>query len=173
MTSQYIGYYTPIGGTPFVLVTQAPPSVVFDNARNFFQVRVFIVGAGVFALLVLLALIFNQLTVPPLNRLRRATQALSDGNFEMEVPDAQRGDEIGLLAASFVNMREQVRTLIEDLENRVAARTRDISATQDISRFAATQRDLQTLMDRVVDLIVERFTEHLSRADFPDRRRWA
>ena len=62
-----------------------------------------------------------------------------------------------MLAASFVNMRDQVRTLIDDLENRVAARTRDISATQDISRFAATQRDLQTLMDRVVDLIVERF----------------
>ena len=75
----------------------------------------------------------------------------------MDVPDAKRGDEIGLLATSFVNMRDQVHTLIDDLENRVAARTRDISATQDISRFAATQRDLQTLMDRVVDLIVERF----------------
>ena len=92
---QYVGYYTAIGGTPFVLVTQAPLSVVFDNARNFFQVRVFIVGAGVFALLLLLALILNQLTAPPLNRLRRATQALSDGNFDMEVPDAKRGDEIG------------------------------------------------------------------------------
>jgi GAF domain-containing protein/HAMP domain-containing protein len=154
---QYVGYYTPLGGTPFSLVTQAPLSVVYDNARNFFQVRVFIVGAGVVGLLILLALILSQLTAPPLNRLRRATQALSDGNFDYEVPDAKRGDEIGMLAASFVNMRDQVRTLIDDLENRVAARTRDISATQDISRFAATQRDLQTLMDRVVDLIVERF----------------
>ncbi|MEO8394807.1 MAG: GAF domain-containing protein, partial [Chloroflexota bacterium] len=154
---QYVGYYTSIGGTPFSLITQAPQSVVFDNARNFFQVRVFIVGAGVFALLVLLGLILSQLTVPPLNRLRRATQALSDGNFDVDVPDAKRGDEIGLLAASFVNMRDQVRTLIDDLESRVEARTRDISATQDISRFAATQRDLQTLMDRVVDLLVERF----------------
>ena len=154
---EYVGYYTPIGGTPFVLVTQAPLSMVYDNARGFFQLHVIIVGAGVIALLILLALIFNQLTVPPLTRLRRATQALADGNFEMDVPDAKRGDEIGLLATSFVNMRDQVHTLIEDLENRVAARTRDMSATQDISRFAASQRDLQTLMDRVVDLIVERF----------------
>ena len=64
---EYVGYYTPIGGTPFVLVTQAPLSVVYDNARNFFQLRVIIVGAGVIALLILLALILNQLTVPPLN----------------------------------------------------------------------------------------------------------
>ncbi|HVU09638.1 MAG TPA: GAF domain-containing protein [Phototrophicaceae bacterium] len=154
---QYIGYYAPISGTPFVLVTQAPADVVYASALNFFQVRVFVVGGGVLVLLVLLALIFSQITVPPLYRLRRATQALSDGDFEMPVPDARRGDEIGMLAASFVNMREQVHTLIEDLENRVAARTRDISATQDISRYAATQRDLQTLMERVVDLIVERF----------------
>ncbi len=154
---QYVGYYAPISGTPFVLVTQAPADVVYASALNFFQVRVFVVGGGVLVLLVLLSLFFSQITVPPLYRLRRATQALSDGDFQMPVPDSRRGDEIGMLAASFVNMREQVHTLIEDLENRVAARTRDISATQDISRYAATQRDLQTLMERVVDLIVERF----------------
>ncbi|MEP7290161.1 MAG: GAF domain-containing protein [Chloroflexota bacterium] len=153
----YIGYYTPIGSTPFVLVTQAPAEVVNSNALQFFQVRAFVVAAGVLVLLVLLALTFSQMTSPALSRLRQATDALSDGNFDVTVPEAKRGDEIGLLAASFVNMRDQVRTLLDDLENRVAIRTRDISATQDISRFAATQRDLQTLMDRVVELIIERF----------------
>ncbi len=154
---RYIGYYTPIGGTPLVLVTQAPSSAVETSALSYFQVRAFAVIVGVAVLLVLLALLLNQLTAPPLHRLREATQALSDGNFDVAVPDARRGDEIGLLASSFVNMRDQVRALIDDLETRVAARTRDISATQDISRYAATQRDLQTLMVHVVDLIVERF----------------
>ena len=156
--ASYIGYYTPISGTPFVLVTQAPAETVNANSLAFFQTRVFVIGAGMVTLLILLALLFTQLTVPPLSHLRRATLALSNGDFDLEIPEARRGDEIGLLSASFVNMRDQVRALIEDLENRVAARTRDISATQDISRFAATQRDLQTLMDRVVDLIIERFT---------------
>lgn len=155
---EYIGYYTPLGGTPFVLVTQTPTEAVNHNALAVFQARVFVVGGGIAALLVLLVLLFTQMTASPLERLRRATQALSDGNFNAPVPEARRGDEVGLLAASFVNMREQVRTLVEDLESRVAARTRDISATRDISRFAASQRDLPTLMDRVVDLIVERFT---------------
>lgn len=153
----YLGYYTPIGGTPFVLVTQATASAVHASAQEFFQMRVFVVVLGVIVLTVLLALLLGQLTVPPLNRLRHATQALANGDFAAPIPDARRGDEIGLLAASFVDMRAQVRALIDDLETRVAARTRDISATQDISRFAATQRDLQTLMDRVVTLIIERF----------------
>ncbi|MCZ2098607.1 MAG: GAF domain-containing protein, partial [Anaerolineae bacterium] len=154
----YIGYYTPLGGTPFVLVTQTPTEQVNRSALGIFQARVFVVGAGVAALLVLLTLAFTQMTASPLEHLRRAMQALSDGNFNLPVPEARRGDEVGRLAASFVNTREQVRALVEDLESRVAARTRDISATRDISRFAATQRDLQMLMDRVVDLIVERFT---------------
>lgn len=154
---RYVGYYTPLGGTPLVLVTQAPESAVEASAQSFFQVRAFSVAVGLSVLLVLLALLLHQLTAPPLRRLRAAAKALSDGDFSFELPDARRGDEIGLLASAFVNMRDQVRALIDDLETRVAARTRDISATQDISRFAATQRDLQTLMDRVVDLIVERF----------------
>ncbi len=153
----YIGYYTEITGTPFVLVTQAPAQTVFAKTLNFFQVRTFVVVIGVLALAVILVVGFNQLITPSLNRLRRAAQALSNGDFDLAVPDAARGDEVGLLAAAFINMRDQVRVLIGDLEDRLATRTRDIGATQDISRYAATQRDVQILMNRVVDLIVERF----------------
>lgn len=155
--ASYFGYSTPIGGTPFVLIAQAPAAAVYDSALQFFQLRAFIVGAGVLLVLLLLAFAFTQIITPSANRLRRAAQALADGDFSVPVPDAQRGDEIGLLATSFVNMRDQVRTLVDELENRVAVRTRDINATQEISRYAATQRDLQTLMDRVVELITDRF----------------
>ncbi len=153
----YLGYYTPIGDTPFVLVTQAPAAAVYASSLEFFRFRAIVVAGGILLLLSILVFIFSQLVVPPLNRLRRAMQALSDGSFELPVPEARRGDEIGTLAVSLVNMREQVHTLLNDLENRVAVRTRDIGATQEISRFAVAQRDLQTLMDRVVDLIVDRF----------------
>ncbi|MBZ0275912.1 MAG: GAF domain-containing protein, partial [Anaerolineae bacterium] len=44
------------------------------------------------------------------------------------------------------------------LESRIAAQSRDIATTQQISHFAASQRDMQILLDRVVDLIVERFS---------------
>jgi GAF domain-containing protein/HAMP domain-containing protein len=153
----YIGYYTPIGGTPFVLVAQMPISAIFESAQEFFQVRGWVVAAGVLLLLLVLAALFSWQTAAPLSRLRRAIQAFAEGDLDVDVRDARRGDEIGQAAATFVNMRDQARALIDDLETRVATRTRDISATQEISHFAAAQRDLQTLMDRVVDLIIERF----------------
>ena len=138
-------------------MTQAPAQTVYANTLTFFQVRTFVVIIGVLALMAILVVGFNQLITPSLNRLRHAAQAISNGDFDVPVPDATRGDEIGLLAAAFLNMRDQVRVLIGDLEDRIATRTRDIGATQDISRYAATQRDVQILMNRVVDLIVERF----------------
>ena len=54
-------------------------------------------------------------------------------------------------------MRRQVVTLVTDLEERIEARVRDVTATREISHAAATQRDLQALIDQVVDLLVERF----------------
>lgn len=56
-------------------------------------------------------------------------------------------------------MRTHVRGLLDDLETRIASRTRDISATQEVGRFAASQRNLQTLMEQVVELIVEKFPD--------------
>jgi hypothetical protein len=56
-----------------------------------------------------------------------------------------------------IDLREQVRLLLEDQERRLALRTRNIRATQEISRYAATQRNAQILMDEVVNLIVTLF----------------
>ncbi len=156
-TAEYIGYFTPLRETPFALVVQTPTQNAYAYAFSYFTVRGFVVVIGLAVLISVLVVTFNNLIVPPLNRLRRATQAMRDGDFNVEVTDIQRGDEIGALAVSFVTMREQVRGLIDDLEERVEKRSRDIAATQEISRFAVSQRDLGLLLNRVVDLIVERF----------------
>ncbi len=153
----YVGYSATIPGTPLVLVAQAPTDTIFNASIDYFRPRIFVIGSGLLVLLIVLVLLFSQMITPSLHRLRRATLALAEGRFDIPVPDAARNDEVGQLATSFVNMRDQVKVLVEDLENRIIARTRDISATQEISRYATTQRDLQMLMDRVVGLIIERF----------------
>jgi GAF domain-containing protein/HAMP domain-containing protein len=152
-----IGYFGPVRGTPLALVTQVDTNVAFERALDFFNIRIFVVAIGVLGLLGIVVLLFNQMLTPPLIRLRRSTQQFSEGHFDVAISDTERGDEIGELANAFAVMREAVRDLVEDLETRIAARARDISTTQEISRFAATQRSLQVLMARVVDLIVERF----------------
>jgi GAF domain-containing protein len=154
---QMIAYYTLLRGVPLALITQVPLDAAFSQAFSTLTTRIFVVTMSVLTLLAIVVLLFNHMIAPPLVRLRQATQQFSEGNFAVTIADTTRRDEIGDLANAFAVMREAVRDLIQDLEARIAARSRDISATQEISRFAATQRDLQVLMDRVVGLIVERF----------------
>jgi GAF domain-containing protein/HAMP domain-containing protein len=157
-SQEVIGYYAPIPDTPFVLITETSAvSPLAQMVEYFSGARGFTLVVGVVLLITLLVILFNQLLSPPLQRLRQAIVAMTGGNYSEPVPAAQRGDEIGSLATAFIDMREQVHGLVTDLENRVAIRTRDMNATQEISRFAATQRDVRALMDQVVNLIVERF----------------
>lgn len=155
---EVIGYYSSIRGTSLALLNELPTSVAVEQTLGGFATRIFVVAISAVALLGIVVLLFHNMIVPPLNRLRRAAQQLAEGSFDTLITDTRRGDEIGALAHAFSNMRDAVRDLVEDLETRIAARTRDIGATQEISRFAATQRDVQVLMDRVVDLILERFS---------------
>ncbi len=158
------GFYAPVpnpaNGQPllFTLVSEVPTSAVVGTTTQFLaQGSPFVLAIGMIVLLIILVLLFNQMIMPPLNRLRHAIQSVVNGNFDVPLPAAGRGDELGGLSASFVDMRTHVRHLLDDLQIRVASRTRDINATHEISRYAATQRDLQTLMDQVVKLIVEEF----------------
>jgi GAF domain-containing protein/HAMP domain-containing protein len=157
------GFYSPIfnpaspGQVLFALVTEVRTDTATNLAAQYLDgSRGFVIGIGLLVTLALLALLFNQIITPPLMNLRKAMQAVAKGDFNHPV-NTRRGDEVGALSAAFVDMRTHVRDLLDDLEARMAARARDISATQDVSRFAATQRNLQTLLDQVVELIVEKF----------------
>jgi GAF domain-containing protein/HAMP domain-containing protein len=150
-------YYTVVEDSPFVLVISGRTDAVVNQLARFALDRGFPVVIGFLFLLVVLAVLGNQLLVPPLRRLNQAIQGMSVGNYAVPVPDVWRGDELGEVAGSFADMRRQLVSLIVDLEQRMEARTRDVAATREIGQVVATQRDVQQLMDAVVNLIVARF----------------
>lgn len=154
----YFRYYGPVSNTRMAFIAEASPTYLVGEISGGLVARSFALIVGLLFLIGVLVALANQLITPPLGRIISAIQAMSRGNFDVPLPDAQRQDEIGALAASFADVREWVQTIIADLETRIAARVRDIEATQDISHYAATERDLQRLMDQVVNLIVERFS---------------
>ncbi|PJF27441.1 MAG: hypothetical protein CUN53_04040 [Phototrophicales bacterium] len=155
---EIIAFYSPIAGTPLALVVQLNAGASFGVALSYFTQRAFVLIIGAVALVGILVLLFNQLIVPPINRLRNAAQAFASGDLIAPVPDAARGDEIGDLAISFVSMREAIRNQFGEQEMRLSRREREFAATQEIGRVATTQRDLQRLMDSVVELITQRFS---------------
>jgi GAF domain-containing protein/HAMP domain-containing protein len=158
---EFAGFYSNLSytDTPLILISQVPLEAALQRALEYLSVRTFVVAVGAVFLLIVLVVLFNQLVTPPLVRLRKAVQAMQGGNYTEGVPAnvLQRGDEIGALAESFEGMRQRVSEVIAGLEARVDERVRDLKTTQEVSRAASSQTDLQSLLDFCTNLIVERF----------------
>lgn len=74
-----------------------------------------------------LYLVLNTGFIHPLNSLLKSVQAFNAGQREIIIP-VQFNDEIGYLTESFNKLSSELNGLITDLEERVAARTSDLSA---------------------------------------------
>jgi len=75
-----------------------------DASRSVFLI--FLMGI---LIVVLLAALFSNSIVAPLRALSRGAMALAEGNYQVELPRVG-GNEIGVLAQSFREMRDQVLT---------------------------------------------------------------
>lgn len=121
------------------------------------SVRLGIVSAGIFGLVAaLLAFVSTRTMVQPITALVGATQRIAAGDLRAEVP-TERGDEIGALARAFARMAEEVASMVGTLEERVAERTSNLEAAAEVSRTTTTILDPNDLIQRVVDLVRERF----------------
>lgn len=114
-----------------------------------------LVGLGFFTLLVSFLLI--QTFTPAIQQITVVLRGMLRGQNDLPLPSSSRGDELGALASTVTELREQSQRLVQDLTRRIDERTRDVRITQEISRAATAQSDLQSLMNEVVNLIQERF----------------
>lgn len=153
----YIAFFGRVLDTPLLFMAQTPTETAISQALSQMTMRTFIVVLGMVAGITVILLLFNQLLVPPLVRLRNAALGIGRGDYSVEIADYNRLDEVGTLASAMLGMRDSVKERITHLQNQVADLSRDISVTQDLSRIATNQRTLQDLLDRSVELIVERF----------------
>jgi GAF domain-containing protein/HAMP domain-containing protein len=146
-----------VPGAPLALSSQLDSAFANQQLSELLSVRRFVIFGLSAALGLVGVFLLTRLIAAPINRLRQTTARMAEGDLATPVPDTKRGDEIGGLARETAALGQKVNLLVSDLENRVIARNRDIAATQEIARTAASQVNLQTLMDRVVDLIVASF----------------
>ncbi|MCS6836901.1 MAG: GAF domain-containing protein [Anaerolineae bacterium] len=155
-----VGYAARAQLTPdldILLVTEVSDQLISRQVTNFLGNIAFPFLLGLFVLLGLASGLLSQIIVPPLNQLREAIRAMNSGRYDAPIPSTQRPDEIGGLANSFADMRAQVSQLIDTMTNQLDERQRDLRVTQDISRITTEQRNLQNLLNNVVDLIVQNF----------------
>jgi signal transduction histidine kinase/DNA-binding response OmpR family regulator len=109
------------------------------------------------------ALFLTRRIVDPLSDLTEVATEIAAGDLERTI-SVEREDEIGVLAQALNRMTARLREIIEELEQRVTERTRDIrrraaqlEAAAEVARDAAAIRDVEQLLDETVVLISEQF----------------
>jgi GAF domain-containing protein len=98
-----------------------------------------------------------------ITELREGVARISRGDLEHEL-DVRTGDEVEELAGEFNRMASELNGLIVSLEQRVADRTQDLEkrsvqleAAAQVAREAAKIREVNQLLEEVVNLISQRF----------------
>jgi methyl-accepting chemotaxis protein len=103
----------------WVVAVQMPEEEVFERVRatDVYMLRllgVAVVVAAIFALIVAPGL------AAPIRRLTKITEEISRGNFEQEVKESSRSDEIGALARSIERMTKSLKIALSRLSDKRA-----------------------------------------------------
>jgi transcriptional regulator with GAF, ATPase, and Fis domain len=123
------------------------------NSLLLFAVVLFIL----FALLIgLLLWQVTQRFTLPLVSLSKTVRNFANGMWEQRAP-VDRSDEIGLLAYSFNKMADELSELYHSLESKVEERTSQVRAATEIAQIAISATSLDMLLQKALELIMERF----------------
>lgn len=105
-----------------------------------------------------------QLLSTPIVELTSVAAQVSEGNLDIKA-NVSGSDEISILATTFNSMTDQMGTLISGLEDQVSERTKalqeragQLQAATEIARDATSELELETLLDRAVNLTRSRFS---------------
>lgn len=135
LTGQHVvGFFMPVEATDWAVITELPTKEAYADIT---RMQWYLVGMIVLGMFVAggISLVISRRLVRPILGLAETASAVASGDLEQTVT-VEHEDEIGVLAAAFNSMTEQLRGLIRDLEERVATER-------------ASVREYANYMDRV------------------------
>ncbi|MBI3241587.1 MAG: GAF domain-containing protein [Chloroflexi bacterium] len=117
-------------------------------------------AAGVIGVIgLIIAIVFTifvaRALVQPLAELTRLAKEAQSGNLNVNVPMAGR-DEIGQLSQAFNSMISEIRASTGVLEEKVAERTTQLAAINEIAATVSSTLEIDEVMDLTVNLIRDR-----------------
>ncbi|MCX7839488.1 MAG: GAF domain-containing protein [Anaerolineae bacterium] len=151
--------FAPMKRAPWGVVIRQTEAEAFAPSR---QLQGQIVFIGVLSVIgaVVLVWLTTRSVIAPVQNLTRAAQRIAHGDLETPVRIA-RGDEIGLLARSFDEMRArlqasiaEIQALNRDLDRRVQERTRELAALNAVAMAVAQPLHLRELLHQALTQVL-------------------
>lgn len=116
-------YYSPLPSNNWSLAIVFPESELFAGLRTLTVNLIIIAIVGFILLLSIIIITANKIT-KPLRTFVGVTEKIGAGNLEIEIPETDRKDEIGILSNSFVSMQKQLKDYINNLQETTKAKER-------------------------------------------------
>ncbi|MBN1564684.1 MAG: GAF domain-containing protein [Anaerolineae bacterium] len=160
LQTDVMGYYLKkmlLDGSAITLLIETPMSDVRSEAMEQGVFTFLLIGASMLLMGVITTALTTWLIARPISLLTESARQLATGNVNVRVPLQTRRDEIGILNNTLSEVGDQLLSAISELEQRVAERTRNLETTLEIGRVLTNIRDLDMLLEEVVNLIRDQF----------------
>lgn len=112
-------FYKPLGKTGCSMAIVCPESDIFGGYDRLRHTVMTIVSVGLLLMLYFFIRIITR-ELSPLRRLADEAETIASGQFDAELPDFKRTDEIGQLSHSFGYMQQSLVKYIEELKETTA-----------------------------------------------------
>ena len=109
-------FYKPLGKTGCSMAIVCPESDIFGGFDRLRHAVMVIVLVGLLLMLYFFIKIITR-ELSPLNRLAKEAETIASGQFDTQLPDFKRIDEIGQLSHSFGNMQQSLVRYIDELKD--------------------------------------------------------
>ncbi|NDJ77422.1 MAG: GAF domain-containing protein [Chloroflexi bacterium] len=144
-------------GPRITFLIETPTDYIEEQAFEEGLFTLAIVSSGVIVLGLAATMLGASIVTRPLNRLTFAARQIVAGQFDVELAEMNRRDEIGQLNNALSQMIGQLLHAVSELEAQVDERTRNLELTLEIGRAVTSIRDLDQLLETVVNLIRDQF----------------
>jgi len=144
-----VASFSPVLGTSWGLVTEESWESLIQSSRPYSRFLALLLGLGIVVPVVVVAFGLRRI-MRPIDELTGAAQEMAGGNFRQRIV-ASTGDELEELAEQFNRMASELQSLYDDLEQRVATRTRELASLNTLAGVVSRSLDLDEIMGDALD----------------------
>ncbi|MEJ2710968.1 MAG: cache domain-containing protein [Anaerolineales bacterium] len=136
--------FAPVPGTPWGLINDENWADLLVSSRGYGQSLYLLLALGVIIPTVVVAYGVKQIT-DPVSKLIAGAKEIAEGKYGQKIT-VQTGDELEELVTQFNRMSSQLQESYARLEQRVAARTKELATLNAIAAVASSSLDLKEVL---------------------------